>query len=102
MALTIQDVEAVAGLARIALSADEKQALRDQISGILDHIAVLDQLDTAAIPPTAQVIPLKNFLRDDVAGPCLPQEVALANAPRQESGFFEVSAVLGSDSTPSA
>lgn len=102
MALTIQDVEAVASLARIALSADEKRALREQLSGILDHIAVLDQLDTGAIPPTAQVIPLKNVLRHDVVAPSLPQAVALANAPRQQHGFFEVSAVLGGDSAPSA
>ena len=100
MALTIQDVEAVASLARIALSVKEKQALRDQLSGILDHIAVLDQLDTDAIPPTAQVLPLKNHLREDLVAPSLPQAVALANAPRQHHGFFEVSAVLSGDSEP--
>jgi aspartyl-tRNA(Asn)/glutamyl-tRNA(Gln) amidotransferase subunit C len=97
MALTIGEVEAVAALARLELSDDEKRSLRDQLSNILEHIAVLERVDTSAIPPTAQVIPLTNVLRPDEVRPSLPRELALANAPRQSDGFFEVSAVLGSD-----
>lgn len=97
MALTIADVEAVAGLARISLTEDEKRSLRDQLSVVLDNIAILNRVETSAIPPTAQVIPLANVLRADVIEPSLPQDVALANAPRQADGFFEVSAVLGGD-----
>ncbi len=97
MALTIADVEQVAALARLELSEDEKRSLRDQLSDILGHIAVLERVDTSAIPPTAQVIPLTNVLREDEVRPSLPREAALANAPRQGDGFFTVSAVLGSD-----
>ncbi len=95
MGLSRQDVEHVAALARLGLSDDEVERLRDQLSSILDHIAVLDRLDTAAIPPTAQVIELSNVWRDDVERPSLPRESVLANAPRQTDGFFEVHAVLG-------
>ncbi len=101
MALTIADVEAVAALARLELREDEKRSLRDQLSVILDNIAILNRVDTSAILPTAQVIPLANVLRPDIVGKSLAPEVALANAPRQADGFFEVSAVLGAEAPES-
>ena len=102
MALTIADVEAVAALARLELSEDEKRSLRDQLSVILDNIAILNRVDTSAIAPTAQVIPLANVLRPDKVAASLAPEVALANAPRQSDGFFEVSAVLGGEAPATA
>lgn len=95
MALSREEVEHVAALARLGLSADEVGRLQDQLSSILDHIAAINQLDTEAIPPTAQVSALLNVLRSDVVTPSLPREAVLANAPRQTEGFFEVHAVLG-------
>ena len=95
MALSIADVEHVAALARLGLTDEEKERLRVQLSSILEHIAAMDRLDTSAIPPTAQVIALSNVLRDDVARPGLTQEQALANAPRERDGFFEVHTPLG-------
>ena len=53
MSLSKQDVDHVASLARLGLSDEEKETLRDQLSSILDHIAVLNRLDTDAISPTA-------------------------------------------------
>ncbi len=95
MSLTIADVEHVAALARLGLSDEEKERLRDQLSVILDHITALDELDTAAIPPTAQVVALTNVWREDEVRPSLPREAVLQNAPRQADGFFEVHAILG-------
>ena len=95
MPLTVADVEHVAALARLGLSVAEKERLRDQLSSILDHIAALDELDTAAIPPTAQVIAVGNVTRADEVRPSLPLEQVLRNAPRQSGGFFEVHAILG-------
>lgn len=97
MSLSKQDVDHVASLARLGLTDDEKETLRDQLSSILDHITVLNQLDTDAIPPTAQVIALQNVLREDAVRPSLPQEQVLQNAPRSRDGFFEVRAVFGED-----
>ncbi|MGH2551727.1 MAG: Asp-tRNA(Asn)/Glu-tRNA(Gln) amidotransferase subunit GatC [Thermomicrobiales bacterium] len=95
MSLTIADVEHVAALARLGLTAEEKERLRDQLSSILQHIDALSDVDTAAISPTAQVVPLSNVMRDDIATGSLPRELVLSNAPRQTDGFFEVDAVLG-------
>lgn len=95
MRLTIADVEHVAALARLGLTGEEKERMRDQLSSILEHIETLEELDTAAIPPTAQVLALTNVMRDDVVRPSLPREALLANAPRQSDGFFEVHTPLG-------
>lgn len=92
--LSIADVEHVASLARLGLSEVEKTRLSQQLSSILDHISVLNQLDTSAIPPTAQVIEVANVLREDEVQPSLPRDVLLANAPREIDGFFAVQAVL--------
>ncbi|HEU5431097.1 MAG TPA: Asp-tRNA(Asn)/Glu-tRNA(Gln) amidotransferase subunit GatC [Thermomicrobiales bacterium] len=97
MRLSRAEVEHVAALARLGLTDDEIDRLRDQLSSILGHIAALDRIDTAAIPPTAQVITLTNVMRDDAERPSLPQDIVLMNAPRQADGFFEVHAVLGGD-----
>ncbi|HEU0115304.1 MAG TPA: Asp-tRNA(Asn)/Glu-tRNA(Gln) amidotransferase subunit GatC [Thermomicrobiales bacterium] len=97
MRLSRAEVEHVAALARLGLSGAELDRLRDQLSSILGHIAALDRIDTAAIPPTAQVIDLTNVMRDDAERPSLSRDVVLMNAPRQSDGFFAVHAVLGGD-----
>jgi aspartyl-tRNA(Asn)/glutamyl-tRNA(Gln) amidotransferase subunit C len=95
MALSREEVEHVASLARLGLSDEEISTLQTQLSSILEHIASIDRLDTDAIPPTAQVVTLSNVLRPDVIIGSLPRDAVLANAPRQSDGFFEVHAVLG-------
>lgn len=81
-------------LARLGLTEDEKATLREQLSSILEYMAALSQVDTSAIPPTAQVIPLRNVMRDDVAVPSLGVEQTLANAPEREGDFFRFPPVL--------
>jgi aspartyl-tRNA(Asn)/glutamyl-tRNA(Gln) amidotransferase subunit C len=96
--LSIEDVEHVAALARLGLSDEEKVRMSQQLSSILDHISVLNQLDTSAIPPTAQVIELANIMRPDEVRPSLPREAILRNAPREVDGYIAVQAVLGGGS----
>jgi aspartyl-tRNA(Asn)/glutamyl-tRNA(Gln) amidotransferase subunit C len=96
-ALTRTDVEHVAYLARLGLSEDELARLQGQLNHILDQYAKLAELDTDAIPPTAQTIELENILRDDVARPSMPVEDVLANAPERDGDFFVVPAILGGD-----
>ena len=95
MRLSRVDVEHVATLARLGLSDNEISRLQDQLSSILEHIAVIDRLDTDAIPPTAQVTAMTNVMRPDIVTGSLPREAVLENAPRQSDGFFEVHAILG-------
>ena len=80
-------------LARIALEPGDVDFYAGQLSGILAHIDRLQQLDTEAIPPTAQVVEIASRLRADEPRPSLSQEEALANAPAAVDGFFRVPAI---------
>jgi aspartyl-tRNA(Asn)/glutamyl-tRNA(Gln) amidotransferase subunit C len=94
MAISREQVEHVAHLARLGLSAEEINRLQQQLSQILGHMQMIDSLDTSAIPPTAQVIPVSSVMREDAARPSLPVEEILKNAPRREGAFFKVPPVL--------
>lgn len=94
MKLSRAQVVAIAELAKLQLTDDEIERFGDQLSHVLDYAARLEQLDTADIPPTATVLPLRNVFRDDEVRPSLPRDEALANAPDAADGQFRVDAVL--------
>jgi aspartyl-tRNA(Asn)/glutamyl-tRNA(Gln) amidotransferase subunit C len=92
--LTLEQVEHVANLAKLALTDEEAEAYRQQLSAILEYAAILERLDTDAIAPTASVLPLCNVMRADQPGPSLSSADALANAPSAMGEHFQVKAVL--------
>jgi aspartyl-tRNA(Asn)/glutamyl-tRNA(Gln) amidotransferase subunit C len=94
MALTLEEVEHIASLARLRLTEDEKARFREQLSAILDYMTMLRRLDTSSIEPTATVLPLRTVLRPDVVRPSLPTSELLANAPEAEAQMFRVPPVL--------
>jgi aspartyl-tRNA(Asn)/glutamyl-tRNA(Gln) amidotransferase subunit C len=95
MELTKQEVEHIAALARLGLNEEELERMRVQLSSILGHVNQLSELDTEAIPPTAQVIALRDVMAADEPRPSPSRDEMLANAPDQEGGYFKVKAVLG-------
>jgi aspartyl-tRNA(Asn)/glutamyl-tRNA(Gln) amidotransferase subunit C len=94
MTLTIEEVEHIAGLARLKLTDEEKARYREQLSAILDYAARLQSLDTAGIPPTSSVLPPRTVLRPDEPKPGLSREDLLANAPDITDDQFRVPPVL--------
>jgi aspartyl-tRNA(Asn)/glutamyl-tRNA(Gln) amidotransferase subunit C len=96
-ALSRADVEHVAYLARLGLTAEELTRLEGQLNHILEQYAKLAELDTEHIPPTAQTIELENILRDDVARDSLAPEDVLRNAPDRDGDFIVVPAILGAE-----
>lgn len=90
MSISRREVEHVARLARLGLSEAEKDKMAEQLSRILEHIAVLNRLDTADVPPLAHVLPIHNVYRPDVVGESLARDQALSNAPEAEDGCFRV------------
>ena len=80
-------------LARLGLEPGEEDFYAEQLSAILAHIDRLREVDTAAIPPTAQVVALENRMREDEPRQGITQEQALANAPEARDGFFVVRAI---------
>lgn len=94
MKLTLQEVERIAGLARLNLSEEEKALYQGQLSAILEYFERLQQLDTEDIPPTAAALSLRSVMREDTARQPTDREEILHNAPADEDGCFEVPAVL--------
>ncbi len=92
------DVEHVAHLARLGLTADELSLLEGQLNHILDQYAKLAELDTNEIAPTAQTIELANILREDIVVPSLTVEEALANAPLAAGGYIVSPPILSDES----
>jgi len=88
------DVEHVAALARLGLTGEEIERMVSQLNSILEAIKVLAAADTSMVGPTAQVIPLENVMREDVARPGLDREAALANAPLRDGDHVRVPVVL--------
>lgn len=90
MIISREDVEYVAGLARLELTEQEIQEYTVQLNSILDYAAMLERLDTENVVPTAHAVPLHNILREDQVGVSINHEKALKNAPDAEEGFFRV------------
>ncbi len=80
----------VARLARLRLSEEEVERMATELSGILDHVDRISQLDLEGIEPTTHVLPLQNVLRPDEPRPSWPRERALEQAPDPSGGAFRV------------
>jgi aspartyl-tRNA(Asn)/glutamyl-tRNA(Gln) amidotransferase subunit C len=92
--LSARDVQHVARLARLTLTEEEVETYRQQLSAILQHATMLEQLDIDHIDPTASILPLCNVMREDQPGGSLSVSEALANAPARHDGFFKVQSIL--------
>ena len=89
-----EDVEHVARLAQLGLTDEELDRMQAQLSRILQAVATLQEVDTSAIGPTAQVIALENVMRADEPRAPMSRDAALANAPLREGTFLRVPTVL--------
>ncbi len=94
MTLTLVEVEHIARLARLELSASEKERLQEQLSQILDYAATLQQIDVEGIPPTFSVIEALESTRPDAPRPGLSLEQILQNAPQAEQRQFRLPPVF--------
>ena len=94
MAVSLDDVRKVARLARLELSEEEEARIAEDLGQMLDYVAVLNELDTDNVLPTAHVLPISNVFREDTVMPSLPQAEALANAPSSGHGHFRVPKVI--------
>lgn len=100
MSVSEQDVERVTELANLELTAGERQRMLADLNAILSHVAELNELDTASIPPMAQVAEQLDeaaappHLRLDVVLPSLQRAEALACAPDTDGAFFRVPKVI--------
>jgi len=94
--LTIADVERIAALAHLELTADEKALFTRQLADILAYAEQVQAVDTSGVPATAHVLG-EPTEREDEPRASLPRDEALANAPDAavEAGLFRVPRVIG-------
>jgi aspartyl-tRNA(Asn)/glutamyl-tRNA(Gln) amidotransferase subunit C len=94
MNMTTADVEYVARLARLELTAGEKELFAGQMDAILGYVEKLKGVDTDGIIPTSHAVPMENSFREDIICPSIGLEKALANAPERAGSFFAVPKVI--------
>ncbi|HEY3186513.1 MAG TPA: Asp-tRNA(Asn)/Glu-tRNA(Gln) amidotransferase subunit GatC [Solirubrobacteraceae bacterium] len=92
--LSREEVRHVARLARLHLTDDELERMREQLDAILAYVDKLRELDVEGVEPTSHAVPLVDVMRDDVPAPSLPQDEALANGPDRAGEFFRVPRII--------
>ncbi|MFN3322912.1 MAG: Asp-tRNA(Asn)/Glu-tRNA(Gln) amidotransferase subunit GatC [Bryobacteraceae bacterium] len=97
MKITEKEVRYIADLANLRLSEEEVHRFAADLDEILTHVDKLNELDVSGVEPMAQVLYDAGetaTLREDVEGPTLPNEEALANSPQAGAGYFKVPKVI--------
>jgi aspartyl-tRNA(Asn)/glutamyl-tRNA(Gln) amidotransferase subunit C len=94
MAITKDQVEHVANLARLNFNEQEKERFTIQLNSILNYINKLQQLDTKQVKPTFHALAQTNVFREDQVKPSIAQEVAMNNGPDKERGFYRVPKII--------
>ncbi|WP_445443870.1 Asp-tRNA(Asn)/Glu-tRNA(Gln) amidotransferase subunit GatC [Clavibacter sp. km1a] len=92
-----EQVQHLAGLARIRLSDEEIDTLTAELGLIVESVAKVTAVATPDVPATSHPIPLVNVYRPDVPGETLTTAQALAGAPEHDGSRFRVSAILGEE-----
>ena len=92
--LTTDEVRHIALLARVGMTDDEVELMRDHLSDILEQFEALSSVDTGDLEPTGHSVDLLSVMREDAARPSFAREDTLANAPNREGDLVRVKAVL--------
>ncbi len=87
-------VHRIAHLARIAITEDEAARLEKELSGILDWVAQLDEIDTSNVEPMTRVVAMTLRRRQDrvTDGDCADD--TLKNAPSADDHYFVVPKIV--------
>jgi len=98
--VSVEDVRRVAELASLELTAEEESRMLRDLNAILGYVSQLNELDTSAVPPMAQVSEVigdaqtPTVLRADEVVPCLDRSVVMSGAPETDGVFFKVPKVI--------
>jgi aspartyl-tRNA(Asn)/glutamyl-tRNA(Gln) amidotransferase subunit C len=101
--VSLEQVERVAELANLELTADEKPRMQRDLNAILEYVAQLSELDTSTVEPMAQVADLLDSvvdgghgaaLRVDTLKPSLDRAKVMAEAPDTDGAFFKTPKVI--------
>src|SRR5262245_55192747 len=99
MPITQTEVEKIAGLANLELTAEEKELFSTQLAAIVEYVDQLNELDTSTVKPwrhhSAGEVETSYATRDDKIEPGIGQQKALEQAPDHDDGQFLVPRVIG-------
>jgi aspartyl-tRNA(Asn)/glutamyl-tRNA(Gln) amidotransferase subunit C len=95
MSLTRQEVEKIAHLARLSITAEELPVYVASLSSIVEFVAELAKADTGSVQPMAHpLVGLRQRLRADVVTESDRHELYQANAPSVQAGLYVVPRVI--------
>ena len=94
MKLNLEDVRHVALLARINMTDEEIDIMREQLSNILSHFDLLQQLDTDNVEPANHSADINSVTRADLIAKSIDRDLILSNVPRRDGNFVRVKGVL--------
>ena len=97
MSLDRVTVHKVATLARLALTIEEEEQFAGQLSGILEYVDQLDELDVTGIEPTTRAIDVVNVTRADVMRVYENREGLMESAPDRDENFFKVPKIIAGE-----
>lgn len=94
--LSKEEIQHIAGLARISISEDEIEKYQKDLSSILDYFAELQKLDTDKIEPIGHITGMRNVFRADRLEDfgSIGKGNILKNAPEAKDGHIKVKNVL--------
>jgi aspartyl-tRNA(Asn)/glutamyl-tRNA(Gln) amidotransferase subunit C len=92
--ISVEQVEHVANLARLALNEAERQQFTEQLNAILAYMDELNEVPTTDVEPTSHVLDLVNAFREDTARQIMDVEDALRNAPESTHQYFVVPRII--------
>jgi aspartyl-tRNA(Asn)/glutamyl-tRNA(Gln) amidotransferase subunit C len=94
MAISNDEVRAMAKLARLTIEPDDIPAYAEQLSGILAFVARMDEIDTSVVEPLAHPLDLTARLRPDLVSESDQRELFQSLAPEVERGLYLVPKVI--------
>jgi len=95
MALTREQIESIAHLARLELKQPEVPVYQESLSRILDFVGELNRADTGSVAPMAHPLPGQSQrLRPDAVTEQDRRELYQVNAPQVAAGLYLVPKVL--------
>jgi len=86
-------VRRIARLSRIAITDDEARRLEQELSGILDWVAQLNEIDTSAVEPMTRVAMKIKMRKDEVTDGFCADDI-LMNAPKVDDHYFVVPKIV--------
>jgi aspartyl-tRNA(Asn)/glutamyl-tRNA(Gln) amidotransferase subunit C len=92
--ITLEQVRHIALLARLELTADEERQMLGNLEEMLEYVDKLNQLDTSAVEPTAQVGESGTPMREDAVTNAAAPDAILANAPASRDRMFKVPKII--------